>query len=145
MTPVTIRDHVRPTDGGYPDGIYRVVGTSNGTATLLRVGDADGRRITTGEVVRVAENELEAFAPAENPDGNRPLGAPVASTVEMGYWSLRAFGQQLATRPLPAVVAGVLVVIGAVGEGVVPVPTVVLTVSVITGSIALALVGSGRM
>ncbi len=145
MASLSVRDHIRPTTGDYPDGIYRVVGTGDEYATLLRVGDADGRRVTTGEVVTVTDDDLEAFEPADNPDGNRPLGATVASNVEMGYWSLRAFGQQLAARPLPATVSVVLVLIGFVGEGIVPVPEIVLTGAVVAGSLGLAFVGSGRL
>ncbi|MFC6769633.1 hypothetical protein [Natrinema soli] len=145
MASLAVRDHVRPTDDDYPDGIYRVVGTNEGAVTLLRVGDADGRRVNTGEIVTVSDDDLEGFAPAENPDGNRPLGATVASNVKMGYWSLRAFGQQLVARPLPVAVAVVLVLVGFVGEGVAPVPEVVLTVAVIAGSLGLAFIGSGRL
>ena len=145
MASLSMRDHVRPTTGDYPDGIYRVVGTSDESTTLLRVGDADGRRVTTGEIVRVADGDLEAFEPAANPDGNRPLGDVAASGLEMVYWRLRAFGQQLAARPLPAAVAGALFLNGFAGEGVVPLPEVALTVSVVAGSLGLALIGSGRL
>lgn len=145
MASLRVRDHVRPTNGDYPDGIYRVVGTDDEAVTLLRVGDADGRRVNTGEIVAVSDSELETFEPAENPDGNRPLGAAVASNAAMVYWRLRAFGQQLAARPLPAAVAGALVLAGVAGEGVVPVPEIVLTVSVLAGSLGLAFVGSGRL
>ncbi|MDS0474451.1 hypothetical protein [Natrinema sp. 1APR25-10V2] len=145
MASLSLRDHVRPTTGDYPDGIYRVVGTGDESTTLLRVGDADGRRVATGEIVTLADDDLEAFEPADDPDGNRPLGATVVSTVKTGYWSLRAFGQQLAARPLPAAVAAALVLVGFAGEGALPVPEVVLTVSVLAGSLGLAFVGSGRL
>ncbi|WP_226041009.1 hypothetical protein [Natrinema sp. DC36] len=145
MASLPMRDHVRPTTGDYPDGIYRVVGTGDESTTLLRVGDADGRRTTTGEIVTVADDDLETFEPVENPDGNRPLSATVASTARMSYWSLRAFGQQLAAQPLPTAVALALVLVGFVGEGVVPFPEIVLTVSVLVGSLGLAFIGGGRL
>ncbi|WP_254763716.1 hypothetical protein [Natrinema marinum] len=145
MASLSLHDHVRPTTDDYPVGIYRVVGSGDETVTLLRVGEADGRRVATGEIVIVPDDDLEAFEPAENPDGNRPLGATVVSTVEMGYWSFRAFGKQLAARPFPAVVAVALVLIGVAGEGILPVPELVLTASVIAGGLSLALVGSGRL
>lgn len=145
MSSLSMRDHVRPTDGDYPDGIYRVVGTSEDALTLLRVGDANGRRVNTGEIVTVRDDDLETFEPAENPDGNRPFDAVAASSLEMLYWQLRAFGQQLAARPLPAAVAGALALIGFGGEGVVPLPEVALTLSLVAGGLGLALVGSGRL
>ncbi|QCS43374.1 hypothetical protein [Natrinema versiforme] len=140
-----MHDHLRPTDSDYPDGIYRVVGTSGKTATLLRVGDPDGRRVNTGELERVAEAELEVFEPAANPDGNRPFGAAVASRLEMGYWSLRAFGQQLVARPLPAAVAGLLVVVGVVGEQIDTFPEPALSALILVGALGLAVIGSGRL
>ncbi|WP_254523410.1 hypothetical protein [Natrinema caseinilyticum] len=73
MRSLSIRDHVRPIEADRPDGIYRVVGTSREAVTLLRVGDADGRRVSTGEIVTVSADDLEGFDRAENPDGNRPL------------------------------------------------------------------------
>ncbi|MGQ3412079.1 hypothetical protein ACT4ML_07425 [Natrinema sp. LN54] len=113
--------------------------------TLLRVGDADGRRVNTGELERVSEADLEAFESAANPDGNRPFGAAVASKLEMGYWSLRAFGQQLVTRPLPAAVAGLLVVVGVVGEQIDTLPEPVLSALILVGALGLAVIGSGRL
>ncbi|QLK25614.1 hypothetical protein HYG81_16250 [Natrinema zhouii] len=145
MTSLTIRDHVRPTDGDYPDGIYRVVGTSEGAVTLLRVGDADGRRVNTGEIVTVSVGDLEAFEPAENPDGNRPFGATVASQLEMGYWSLRVFGQQLAAHPFPTAIAGLLVLAGVAGERITLLPEPALTALILAGSLGLAYIGSGRL
>ncbi|ELY70627.1 hypothetical protein [Natrinema versiforme] len=144
MTSSSIYDHLRPTDSDYADEIYRVVGTSGETVTLLRVGDGDGRRVNTGDLERVSEAELEGFEPAANPDGNRPFGAAVASRLEMGYWSLRAFGQQLVARPVPAAVAGLLVVVGVVGEQIGPLPEILLSVMIFAGALGLAVIGSGR-
>jgi hypothetical protein len=73
-----VSDHYRASDGtaGVDNGVYRVVGTADETVTLLRVGDADGRRVHTGEIETVEPDALTAFEPAENPDGNRsPLRA----------------------------------------------------------------------
>lgn len=144
MTSLSAYDHVRPIDADPPDGIYRVVGTDRETVTLLRVADADGRRVTTGEVVAVDRGDLDGFAPAENPDGNRPLGAAVASKLELTYWSVRVFVGQLAARPLSTAVATTLVLTGALGEGVVPLPDVILGGLIAAGSLGLAYVGSGR-
>ena len=140
-----MRDHVRPTDGGFTDGIYRVVGTSDDEVTLLRVGDADGRRINTGIVATVSREELEAFEPAPNPDGNRPLGSVVASKLELIYWSPRAMGQQLIAHPIPAVVAGTLLLGGYVGERLVSLPPTVSSALIVVGALALVYIGSGRL
>jgi len=145
MQSLSIRDHVRPTGGDYPAGIYRVVGTSDDAVTLLRVGDADGRRVNTGEIVTVLEEELEAFEPASNPDGNRPLGATVASSLGMIHWRLRAFGEQLAAHPIPTLVTAVLVVAGYVGDSISQVPNAVASVALFVGIVGLADVGGGRL
>jgi hypothetical protein len=138
-------DHVRPTDADYPEGTYRVVGTADGTVTLLRVADADERRVNSGEVVAVDHDELDGFDPGENPDGNRPIGAAVASKLEMGYWSIRAFLRQLVANPLPSAVALGVVLAGFLGEGVLPLPDVGLGALILAGSLGLAYVGSGRL
>ncbi|WP_197428449.1 hypothetical protein [Halapricum sp. CBA1109] len=82
-----VSDHLRPTDADVPDGVYRVVGTTDGV-TLLRVGDADGRRVVTGEVRTVPD--ATGFEAAENPAGNRSLGRTVAGVPQTLYWQLRA-------------------------------------------------------
>lgn len=145
MTSASIYDHFRPADSDYPDGVYRVVGTSAETVTLLRVGGSDGRRVNTGEIRRVTETELEGFEPAANPDGNRPFGDSLASKLEMGYWSLRAFGQQLVARPLPAAISGLLVVVGVGGEQIGSLPEILLSALLFAGALGLAVIGSGRL
>lgn len=143
MVSVSVFDHVRPVDADYPDGIYRVVGTGE-TVTLLRVADEDGRRVNTGDLIAVRADELDRFDAAENPDGNRPLGSVAASKLEMTYWSVRAFSRQLAARPLPTVVAGTLLLVGAVGEEALRLPEVASGGLLLAGALALAYVGSGR-
>lgn len=145
MDSLTVRDHLRATDGDYPPGIYRVVGTSEETVTLLRVGDADGRRITTGEVVTVDDAALEAFEPADDPDGNRPLKAAVTSELKMVYWRIRVFVEQLIAHPVPATVAATLVAVGYVGDTFGPVSDAVASVLLFVGVVGLAYVGSGSL
>lgn len=138
-------DHVRPSGTDHPNGIYRVVGTSDGTVTLLRVSDADGRRRHTGELVTVSRDAFAAFEPAENPDGNRPLGVAVGSQLRMSYWIVRAFVGQLTAHPLPTVAAVALVAFGVAGGRVASLPELAVDLSVIVGCLALAYVGSGRL
>ena len=135
----------RDDDAEYADGVYRVVGTDDGRVTLLRVADADGRRAHTGEVVRVDREALRGFEPAAEPAERRSLRTVGASALETAYWSGRAFVQEVAAHPLPSTVALALVVVGFAGDGVVPVPEVVLGTSILVGSLALAYVGSGRL
>jgi hypothetical protein len=40
--PPAVYDHVELQDSDHPDGVYRVVGTTDETVTLLQVADADG-------------------------------------------------------------------------------------------------------
>jgi hypothetical protein len=145
MTAPSVYDHYRTTDGDYEDGIYRVVGTGNEKITLLRVGDADGRRVNTGELIAVSRNELDGFEKAENPDGNRSLSEKFLSVPETAYWSIRVFAGELVAHPLPASVALGLVLIGSLGDGIVPIPDIGLGALIFVGSLGLAYVGSGRM
>lgn len=144
MASPSLYDHVSPVDSEYPDGVYRVVGTSERGVTLLRVADIAGRRVNTGEIVTVSDDEFDGFDPTENPDGNRSLGTAVTSGLETTYWSLRVFVRQLATRPLPTALAVALVCLGSFGERVVALPEFVLGLLVLTGSLGLAYIGSGR-
>lgn len=88
---MNVGDHYRPVNGDHAPGIYRVVGATDGV-TLLRVGDADGRRIHTGERRRVDDAALEAeFEAAANPDaGPAPVRA-LQDAVQGVYWSVRRF------------------------------------------------------
>ena len=145
MASPSVYDHFSPTDTDYPDGTYRVVGTSGEGVTLLRVADADSRRINTGEIITVSYDDLDGFDSAENPDGNRPLGSALTSGVETVYWSLRVFVQQLAAHPLLTVLAFAFISAGYFGEVITPLPEVVLDILTIIGALGLAYIGSGRL
>ena len=145
MSSPSVYDHYSPADTGYPDGTYRVVGTGDEGVTLLRVGDADGQRVNTGEIVTVSYDEFERFNAAENPDGNRPLGAAVRSRGEMIYWSIQVFSQELITHPLLTLVAIVVILVGNFGERIVPLPDIVYGLLIIIGALGLAYIGSGRL
>lgn len=144
VTAPTIYDHLRPTDDQYPDGVYRVVGTGD-SYSLLRVGDADGRRINTGDIVTVARDELDGFEPAPNPDNNRPLGASLRSILQAGYWSVRTFVVTLAANPLPTVIALAAILVGNLGSERVPLPERAFPMLIIAGAFGLAYIGSGRL
>jgi hypothetical protein len=90
MTDPRPYDHVRASeDEAIPAGTYRVVGTDEEIA-LLRVGDEEGRRETTGEVVRVNRSTYGTFETAENPDSGFSLGSLFASVGALAsairYW-----------------------------------------------------------
>lgn len=87
-------DHYRPADAsGVPDGVYRVVGVDDGgTVTLLAVADADGRRVNSGRLVRVAPGRVHAdFERAPNPDAGVDLGVVVDGLA----WLPRALRDRL--------------------------------------------------
>ena len=88
---MNVGEHYRPANGDHAPGIYRVVGVTDGV-TLLRVGDADGRRIHTGEIYRVDGDTVETeFEAATNPDaGLSPAGA-LRDALQAVYWSVRRF------------------------------------------------------
>lgn len=91
-------DHVRA-DTGAPvePGVYRVVGRDDESVTLLRVVE-DGRRVHSGIAVRVPLVDLDAFAPADNPD--------------TGLGRLRQAPGTLAERPLYTGLGLLLVTLG---------------------------------
>lgn len=138
-------DHYRVRGADYTDGVYRVVGTDEDSVTLLRVGDPDGRRVNTGELLRVRRDELDGFEAAENPDGNRPFGEMLASVPRTAYWSVWAFAEELTSHPLPAAAALALLATGSFGDGTVPLPDAAFVVLAVAGGFGLAYVGSGRL
>ena len=145
MQSPSVYDHLQPSGADYPDGIYRVVGEDGGVVTLLQVGDADGRRVNRGSVVSVRADELDGFTPARNPDGTRPLRAALRSRFGMVYWSIRVFLGQVVAHPIPATIAILLILVGFLGEGVLPVPDSFRGGLIIVGSLGLAYVGRGRL
>lgn len=133
----SVSDHLRTDGTNGPPGTYRVVGTDGRRVTLLRVGDGEGRRVHTGEVVRVTRDDLDGFVPVEAPTAERSPTDPVSIV----YWSLRAFLAELAARPLASVVALGLVVAGSVG----PVSSPLANGLLFGGAGLLWYVGSGRL
>lgn len=142
MESVSVSDHLSVDGAYYPDGIYRIVGTTDGSVTALRVGDADGRRIHTGEVLTIDTDDLDGFVAAESPDRSRSVAARLSSIISSVYWSARAFASQLRSRPVASAVA---VALFAMGAPVVPAPEPVLDAMVLVGGLGLAAVGSGRL
>jgi hypothetical protein len=91
-------DHYRADpDGPLDPGVYRVVGRDDGAVTLLRVAE-DGRRVHSGAVVQLPREDLDALAPAGNPD--------------TGWGRLRQAPSTLAERPLYAGLGLLLVAYG---------------------------------
>jgi len=83
-----VGEHYRPADG---DGIYRVVGTTDGVV-LLQVTDEDGRRAHTGNVRRVEPDTIgDEFEPASDPDAGVSPVAAVRNALQGLYWSVRRF------------------------------------------------------
>jgi hypothetical protein len=145
MPAPTVFDHYSPTETDYPAGTYRVVGTGDEAVTLLKVGDSDGQRVTTGKIVTVSRDDFGRFEPAENPDGTRSPGDSVRSSMEMIYWSFRVFGQELIAHPLLTLVAVAVILVGNFGEAIVPLPDTAYSFLVIIGALGLAYIGSGRL
>ncbi|SHJ99374.1 hypothetical protein [Haladaptatus paucihalophilus] len=84
-------EHYRPAGEPPESNVHRVVGRTDGV-TLLRVTDADGRRVNSGEIRRCSSATLdEEFEPARNPDaGFNPVSA-VGDVLTWLYWSVRKF------------------------------------------------------
>ncbi|MBV0924250.1 hypothetical protein KTS45_08555 [Halomicroarcula limicola] len=141
---LSVYDHLRPTTGEYPTGIYRVVGLGGDEMTLLRVADTDDRRANTGELHRVPTADRSAFEPAENPDGNRPATATMRASLDRLYWSARVFVQSLAAHPLPSTVALALFLAGEFGQGALLLSPLAASALILVGGLSLVYIGSGR-
>lgn len=142
MSSPAVYDHaLPPDDAGCPTGVYRVVGVTDGSVTLLRVTDADGRRVATGETVTVERDTFAAFSSAPNPDETRSFEA----IVDAGYWSVRAFVRQLLAHPLRSGSALAAVLFGVGADRFVDLPAPTFAALVLAGSLVLAAVGSGRL
>ncbi|MFB6227084.1 MAG: hypothetical protein ABEH88_00600 [Halobacteriales archaeon] len=86
-----VGEHYRPVQGRHGGGVYRVVGASD-EVTLLRVADADGRRVHPGTLRSVQRATLEAdFEPAENPDAGVSPAETARNAAQGLYWSVRRF------------------------------------------------------
>jgi len=141
----SVYDHYRTKGEDYEEGVYRVVGVGEGTVTLLRVGDGEGRRANTGELTTVATDEMGEFERCENPDGNRHPTDFLVSIPETGYWSVVAFAKEIHSHPVRASLAMGLFLFGYFGESIVDAPDSFFGALVIVGSLLLAYVGSGRV
>lgn len=138
-----VGDHLRPAEAtaSVDTGVYRVVGTTREDVALLRVGDADGRRVHTGDVATVARGDLRDFEAAENPDGNRSAGAAVSSTLRDLGWQLRAFWAGLRARPVASLGALALAVAGHQGDRFLSGPDPAFTLAYVVGVLAVVYLG----
>jgi hypothetical protein len=144
VTELDVSDHIRPVGDTPPldPGVYRVVGTDATAVTLLRVGDAAGRRVTTGRVLTLAEGGPHGFARAETPDGNRGWSAAVADAGSAIAWQGRVFVGGLAARPLASLAAVGLFLAGQAGDRIVAGPDAAFTVVALLGVLALVSLGA---
>jgi hypothetical protein len=140
-----VYDHVRLTVTDHPDGVYRVVGTTDETVTLLRVGDPDGRRIHTGEVSAVDRAALDDAEPADNPDDSWAITPFLTGLPKSIYWQLRTFVLTLAANPIPTAIALALLVIGSLEDPGIALPEPLSTAFVFAGAFGLVYVGGGRL
>ena len=145
MASSSVYDHLQPTTPDYRDGIYRVVGITEDTTTMLRIGTETGRRVNTGELIHVPVADLDQFTSAPNPDGNRPLREKISLTTAWGYWSIRVFGEQVVNHPVPTMVALALVAVGVWGGFGIELPELAQDLVTIIGILALSYIGSGRL
>ncbi len=137
-------DHFRVDEGApLPAGVYRVVGLGDDRVTLLRVGDAAGRRVHTGHVERVPRADVETFERTDSPDPTGPRAA-LSGVVGGLVLTARLAPSRAAARPLQtaAGVASLLVAYAgpAVAAGL---PGYVLTGAEVLGVLLLAAVLAG--
>jgi hypothetical protein len=143
-----VGDHVSPTTGDLAPGVYRVVGTDEERLTLLRVGDAEGHRVVTGQLHRVPRGNLDGFVSTTPPTAPGGPEAALVDAAEAGYWSVRVFVSELLAHPIASAAALAVVVIGWFGVGsalATSLSPLVRAVALFVGSLGLAYVGSGRL
>ncbi|ERH00818.1 MAG: hypothetical protein J07HN6_02447 [Halonotius sp. J07HN6] len=141
----SIYDHVEVRDSDHPDGVYRVVGTTADTVTLLHVADADGRRLHSGRTVSVSHSTYEELPSASNPDDGGSITDVLTSLPATGYWAVRGSARQLAASPVRTLLAVAAVVVGAVGPRALSVSPLVLDGLLLGGILGLVLIGEGRV
>lgn len=133
-----VYDHVRVTDDAdAAPGVYRVIGTPDDAVTLLRVADTDGQRQHTGDVVSLPCSQWSTLEPVANPDENRSVTAAVRSQLQGLVWQSRVLAETVVERPLPAVPALALIVVGLVGDSFVSIPPLGDAALVVVGAFAL--------
>ncbi|KTG11573.1 hypothetical protein AUR64_03490 [Haloprofundus marisrubri] len=137
--------HYQSTAGNRSDGTYRVVGISDESVTLLRITDADGKRVHTGQTVTVARDSLGDYEVVDNPDETFSFEGTVSSAVEALYWTSRVFAAQLLTHRLLSSIAVALVLIGFLGDEAVPLPDFASSILVLIGTLTLVYIGNGRL
>ena len=86
-----VGEHYRATDAEERGPVYRVVGCRE-DVTLLRVTDADGGRVHSGELSRVPPRRLDAsFEPVSDPDAGLSPVADARNLLSGMYWQVRKF------------------------------------------------------
>jgi hypothetical protein len=141
-TDPAVYDHLRPNEADVDPGVYRVVGTPDETVTLLRVGDANGRRVNTGAVVQIDRAALAGFEPADNPDGNRSASENVGGFLSDFGWQIRTFVGDLRANPVASLVAVALLVVGNQGDRLLSGPDPAFTAVYFLGVFALVYLGA---
>jgi len=90
-TPAAVGEHYRPTTEAHRAALYRVVGTGERVA-LLRVGNADGSRVHSGEVTHVDQSTLDGdFEAASDPDAGFSPVAGLRNALSGLYWNVRKY------------------------------------------------------
>jgi hypothetical protein len=75
-------------DAAIQEGVYRVVGTPDGTLVCLRLTDDAGARANTGDLVRVDAADATTLDAASEPRSGA-LGA-LANALQGPYWMVRS-------------------------------------------------------
>ncbi|EMA21022.1 hypothetical protein [Haloarcula argentinensis] len=74
-----------------------------------------------------AREDLGTFELAENPDARRSFPTRILSQLDGLRWSLWLLWRSIRTRPISGTAAITLLLVGAFGEGILPVSETVLT------------------
>ncbi|PSQ54072.1 hypothetical protein BRD20_00615 [Halobacteriales archaeon SW_8_65_20] len=96
-------------------------------------------------MISVDRSTLDSFEPAEQPLPDRSVTETVLSGLSIGYWSLRANARQLRVRPIRTAAVAVLLAGGLLLDRLDLVPEIVASAAVVTGSVLVVLVATGRL
>ncbi|RNJ26602.1 hypothetical protein [Halosegnis longus] len=145
VTEPTVGDHLATDHRDYRSGVYRVVGVGDRQVTLLVVGDEEGKRLHTGEVVSVPRSALDDFAAVEPPTRRQSLRESIQAGRSIGYWSLRSNARQLRARPTQTAVVALLLGGGLLLDVLNLAPETVTAALVVAGSLLFVFVATGRL
>lgn len=133
----SVGDHLVSGDDDAGNAVFRVVGRSADSVTLLRITDETGRRRHTGDTVTVSGEQFDGFDTTTDPDDDVSISRRL-HTLGVGlWWSGRLIVETMWRRPLVSGLLVVLIVVGLAWTPSLPGPDYVSAVAIVLGLLGL--------